>query len=91
MFGFSITKLLFTIAAVVGVWYVFKWAGRMQVRQQEQTRDKIRREQAKTEADETRRQRADAAEDMIKCPTCEEFIPSSATRNCGKADCPYPG
>ena len=91
MFGFSITKLLFTIAAVVGVWYVFKWAGRMQVRQQEGARERIRTEKAQGDADAARRQRADAAEDMIKCPTCGEYLAASATRNCGKADCPYPG
>ena len=91
MFGFSLTKLLFTVAAVVGVWYVFKWAGRLQVRQREQAQDRIRRDKATRDADTARRRRAEAAEDMVKCPTCEEFIAASVRRNCGKADCPYPG
>ncbi len=91
MFGFSLTKLVFTIAAVVGVWYVFKWAGRIQVRQQEEARERIRREKATGDAEAARRQRAAAAEDMIKCPTCGEYVAASAARSCGKADCPYPG
>jgi len=36
MLGFSIQKLLFTVAAIFAVWYGFKWVGRMKkVRERE--------------------------------------------------------
>jgi hypothetical protein len=30
------------------------------------------------------------AEDMDKCPECGTFVPVSAARHCGRAECRYP-
>ncbi len=83
MFGFSITKLLFTIVAIVVIWQGFKWFGRMQENRELGSQNKKK----KTESANAGH---DGVEDMVKCATCDTFV-SRSTRSCGRADCPYPG
>ncbi len=92
MFGFSLSKLLFTIAVILVVWYGFKILGRV---------DKQRKARLKKAAREGRaatRERADAvqdvvpdAEDMVACAACGAFVSASNARSCGRDNCPYPG
>ena len=86
MFGFSLTKLLFTIVAVFLVWNGFKWFNRMQENRgtsaggnQGQTKEK------NGVADEPN------AEEMTKCVACETYLSSASAVFCGKDGCPYPG
>ena len=44
MLGFSIQKLLFTVAVCIAVWYGFKWVGRMQVKRDADAKAKLRRQ-----------------------------------------------
>ena len=91
MFGFSITKLLFTIAAVFVVWNGFKWFNRVQENRATSTGGKpARGNQGQTsKRDETAS--AYNAEEMTKCVACETYLSSASAVSCGKDGCPYPG
>ena len=101
MLGFSIQKLLFTVAVVVAVWYGFKWVGRMkQVRDRE--REKLRRQARNDGAGGARGASGDApgddqgdaqgdTEEMTECPVCGAFVTAQGPKSCGKEACPYPG
>lgn len=86
MFGFSITKLLFTVAVIALVWYGFKWVGRMQVKREHDARERLRRDAA-----EPTGAGGGDAEEMVKCAVCGAFVAASGARSCGREDCPYPG
>ena len=83
MFGFSLTKLLFTVIIIAAVWYGFKWIGRL---------DKARRGEIDAArgggADGARS--VDEAEDMEKCRVCDTYVAKQGVRACGRGDCPYP-
>ena len=90
MFGFSLTKILFTVAVVIIVWQGYKWLGRMQTR-----RDAIARETGRGRG---RGGRAAAAspssaevEEMVECTICGAFVPARGAVSCGRGECPYPG
>jgi hypothetical protein len=83
MFGFSLQKLLFTIAVVVIVWYGFKLVGRIDKKRRAQLKGARKRRPAPSSAP--------GAEDMVKCATCGTYIAANGTRSCGRSDCPYPG
>ena len=92
MFGFSLTKILFTVAVIVIVWQGYKWLGRMQTR-----RDAIARETGRGRG-RGRRAAAPAAapfsaevEDMVECTVCGSFVPARGAVSCGRGECPYPG
>jgi len=87
MLGFSITKLLFTIGAIVVIWYGFKWVGRMQ----QQRERSVDAKQKKTRKAAKSTEPADAIEDMVACSTCGDFVAAKGTRACGRDNCPYPG
>ncbi len=90
MFGFSLTKILFTAAIIIIVWQGYKWLGRMQTR-----RDAIARETGRGRG---RGGRAAAAspssaevEEMVECTICGAFVPARGAVSCGRGECPYPG
>lgn len=89
MFGFSLMKLLFTIAVVIVVWLGFKWIGRrneMAVRRPPPpgNRNSAGRPGAPGPGEE-------AVADMVACATCGDFVLARGTRSCGRDNCPYPG
>ena len=90
MFGFSLTKILFTVAAVLVVWYGFKWVSRIQAQRQAQAQEILRAASARrpTGRAETG---SPAAEDMARCRVCGDYVAAGAATACGRADCPYPG
>ncbi len=96
MLGFSIQKLLFTVAVVVAVWYGFKWVGRMQVKRDADAKAKLRR-QASADASGASGSSggasgaADDAEEMVECAACGAFVAVRGAKSCGRDDCPYPG
>ncbi len=81
MLGFSLTKLLVLAAAIALVWYGFKWAGR--VNRQRTGGEVPRDDPAKAELE--------SAEELSKCDVCGTFVPVEGARDCGRAECPYPG
>lgn len=80
-----LAKLLFTAAAVVIVWYGFRWLGRAQARRRVEDERRMRRDGTRREAPRA------AVEDMLACPACGTYVARDTARNCGRADCPYPG
>ena len=97
MFGFSIQKLLFTVAVIMAVWYGFKWLGRMKIKR-DRDRARLRRDargggaaRSRTESPGNSDGDPDGAEDMVECSACGAFVAGKGARSCGRADCPYPG
>lgn len=87
-----LTKLVFTILAVIVVWYGFKWVARMQ-----EMRDHIAKgglsaggPGAEKASKETNGPDKDI-EDMVKCKVCDSFVAANNAVSCGREDCPYPG
>ena len=93
MFGFSITKLIFTVVIIAAVWYGFKWL------------DRLGRERwGKLDASgrgrgaggtggtggEVRRPVEQAAE-MEKCRVCGIYVAADGAGSCERSDCPYRG
>ena len=99
MLGFSIQKLLFTVAAIFAVWYGFKWVGRMKKVREREARERLRRQAGNGGGVGTSESGefgagvgvSEAAEEMVECPTCSAFIAITGAKSCGKAGCPYPG
>ncbi len=93
MLGFSIQKLLFTVAVVIAVWYGFKWVGRMQVKRDADAKAKLRRQASGGASGGSggASGAADDAEDMVECPDCGAFVAVRGAKSCGRDDCPYPG
>jgi len=90
MFGLpSLTKLLVLAAVVAAVWYGFKIVGRMDAARKAEAKlheGKASRGKAKTPG---RRAEAGTPEEMVQCPVCKTYMPSSGARACGRPDCPY--
>lgn len=84
MFGFSLTKLLFTVIVVGLVWYGFKWFARMQS-------GALDREQKKPVGKGDKKAAAGGAADTVQCDVCGAYVVAGHGTNCGKGDCPFPG
>ena len=92
MFGLSLTKILFTIVAVVAVWYGYRWFGRVQARRRVELEENMRRETRQTSRRGQNGSRTMAKyEDLIPCEICGSYVSPRGARSCGRADCPYPG
>ena len=96
MFGFSIQKLLFTVAAIFVVWYGFKWVGRMKEVRDREAKEKLRRQAGTGAGGGTGSTGAGesvsgAAQEMVECPACGAYVAATAAKSCGKEECPYPG
>jgi hypothetical protein len=92
MFGFSLTKLIFTIVTVFVVWNGFKWYTRMQENRAVASANKPRRGDQSSSSQATQGDGASSdVEEMVKCPVCETYVSSAGAVSCGKNGCPYPG
>ena len=93
MLGFSIQKLLFTIAVVVAVWYGFKWVSRMQVKRDAQAKAKLRRQASGDTSGNlgAASGTTDDVEEMVECAPCGAFVAARGAKSCGREDCPYFG
>ncbi len=96
MLGFSIQKLLFTVAVVVAVWYGFKWVGRMKQIREKEARDRLRRDAGETSGGGSAsggasNSSAADAEEMVECTVCGAFVAVRGAKACGQDNCPYPG
>ncbi len=97
MLGFSIQKLLFTVAVVLAVWYGFKWVGRMKVIREKEAKDRLRRGSggsgggASTGGSGAASSASGDAEEMVECAVCGAFVAVQGAKDCGKDNCPYQG
>ena len=90
MLGFSITKLLFTFAAVFVVWKGFKWFNRLK---ENHVANDGRNQAGSNQGQKSKNEEAAGvfdAEEMTKCATCGTYFSSSDAVYCGKDGCPYP-
>lgn len=84
MFGFSLTKLIFTVVIVFAVWQGFKYFTRLS--EQRDNRGKTSGSTPKSAA-----QSASAdVEDMVQCSVCDAYT-ARGSKSCGKAGCPFRG
>ena len=99
-FGFSLTKLIFTVLVIVVIWKGFKFFGRLQdIKIRTRKTENLKRQAAQAAAQAGNMAQAKAAkgpdkasdrtEDMIKCPLCATFVVASGAEACGREDCPY--
>lgn len=88
MLGFSLTKLLFTVAVVVLVWVVARHAGRILRGGQmgENRADRVRRAAESVTRARTARADEPPTVDLIQCPSCGNYIARGSTCNCGYKD-----
>ena len=85
MFGFSITKLVFTVIIVVVVWQAFKYFTRVQ--DQREKRSRVDGGQSgKSQAGKSQ----PGVEDMVKCSVCESYV-ARGSQSCGQEGCPFRG
>lgn len=75
MFGFSVLKILFTIAVVIIVWQGFKWLNQ---------RKKVMLERAEKLTREDQQSQGQA-EDMVQCPDCGAYVPKGSSHSCIEA------
>ena len=83
MFGFSLSKLLFTVLVIGAVWYGFKWIGRLQNRSGAGGRV------GKAGAPPSEAPQPLEAQDMVPCPMCGDYVAAGGDVACPRADCPY--
>jgi uncharacterized protein len=87
MFGFSPSKILFTVVIIAVVWYGFKWLNRLQ--------DGQKKGNKKPPQDTTRSDNAAASaedinyEELVACSKCGDFVVADKKSGCGKDGCPY--
>ena len=100
MLGFSIQKLLFTVAVVVAVWYGFKWVGRMKRIRDKEAKDRLRRDAGGGNGGggvsggapiDSPSDVHGGAEEMVECTVCRAFVAVQGAKSCGREDCPYSG
>jgi len=85
MFGlFNIEKILILAIILVIVWQGFKFLGRA-----EEARREARRNAAGGDPKAVQRRAITPVEDMIKCPTCGDYVPKLHAATCQKPSCPY--
>mgnify|MGYP006444326927 CR=1 FL=1 len=84
MFGFSLSKLLFTILVIGAVWYGFKWIGRLQSRSG--ARGRVRG----ADASPSEAPQPLEAQEMVQCAVCGDYVAAGAVVDCQRAECPYP-
>ncbi len=99
MLGFSIQKLLFTVAVVVAVWYGFKWIGRVKEIRDKEAKDRLRRDAQSgnkggngggASGGASGGEQSDA-EEMVECAVCGVFVAVRGAKSCGRDGCPYQG
>jgi len=101
-FGFSLAKILFTVAVVVAIWQGFKFLGRLQdAKLRQRKADALKRgagngngngkQRRSARADHDGAGKRDQAEDLVECAVCGSFVVASEPAVCGRGDCPYSG
>lgn len=91
MFGFSLTKIVFTALVVFAVWKAFSYFTRMQDQRDRNARMKGRN--AKSEgptANAPHHDKHDGIEDMVECKVCGAYVARGA-KSCGQETCPFQG
>ena len=80
MFGFSIMKVIFTIAVGVVVWQGFKWLKRREAVLEARAKEALSRESTSTSA---------GVEELAPCPDCGAYIAKGPDHRCTQLSCPF--
>ena len=92
MFGFSLTKIVFTVVIVYLVWNAFKYFTRVQ--DQRADRSRVKRQNGGAQASGASKPSPspapDGVEDMLECKVCGAYVTRGA-KSCGRDDCPFMG
>jgi uncharacterized protein len=89
MFGLSLMKILFTLAAIVIVWQGFRLFRRREAARLERDRRRPVETERRTDARSTPVE--GSVEETQPCPVCGAYVPVRGATPCGRSDCPYPG
>ena len=88
MFGFSPGKLLLLALVFLVVWYGWKYTRRVdQIRRA--LREEMERHRNAAQGGGGGATRNLPAEDLIKCHSCNAYVPAQSAAACGRADCPW--
>ena len=100
MFGFSITKLLFTGLIVYVVWKAFNYVTSLSESREERPRMRPGGDAPRgpsgpgpstgSSTGPATGSGPGAVEDMVECPVCQAYVTQNAN-SCGRPDCPYTG
>lgn len=88
MFGFSLTKLLFTAAIVYVAWKAFGHFTRM--KDQRANKPSVKKQNGGSRQASAPAPGKDGIEDMVECKVCNAYVTSGA-KSCGRDDCPFNG
>ena len=92
MFGFSFSKVLFTVVVAAIVWYGWKWMNRMQARRQGELDESGRRPVRGGRRSQPKRSaRRMETEDLVQCKVCASYVPVRGGGACDRAGCPFAG
>lgn len=76
------TKIVFTILAILAVWFGFRYYNRFIV-------GPTRRREMQRPAPPPQASPTGPVEDMTQCAVCGAYVPAQGTRRCGRPDCPF--
>ncbi len=74
MLGFSVSKILFTIAVLVIVWQVFKRLHKRKNLSKEWSKKVEAKDQVSGDQSQV--------ENMVKCPDCGAYVPEGSNHTC---------
>lgn len=80
----SLVKIIFTVAVIYAVWFVFKYRNRIAAAHRTVMEEKAR-ERARTAETATRKPGTPVAQDLLPCPKCGSYIPAGTRCSCEKA------
>ena len=89
MFGFSLTKLIFTVLAGMAVWYGFKLFIRIQEMREDKIRASVRSGGGPVSGAKRDKSSAGKIKDMVNCKVCDAYVIADSPASCGRDDCPY--
>lgn len=89
MFGFSFSKILFTIVMIAVVWWVYRQINLM-TDGSNKPRVKTKNDAGRNSQREADPNAASTVEDLSACPACGAYVAAGSNPGCGRAakDCP---
>jgi hypothetical protein len=83
MFGLSFSKLVLLAIIIAVVWYGYRYMQRIEAVRR-WLREELQRRQSAA-----RPSQPVEAEDLVKCATCGDYVPSRNASACGRPECPW--
>lgn len=92
MFGFSFSKILFTIVMIMAVWWIYRQINLLS-EGKSKPRVKTKRGSGRGSPREPEPDAAETVEDLTACPACGAYVAAGSNPGCGRPakDCPMQG